>query len=299
MRVYCIEHKTTYRYGELVTVCHNEAHLQPRETPTQRCLRHELVINPLACTMVRRQDYFGNPTHYFEVEDAHQELEVESSSTVEVSPYVVRLDRLSPPWDDLARQIHQSTDPGIIEARSFSIASPLVGLVKEIDEYARISFTPGRPVLEAVSHLCRRIFEEFSFDPKATTVSTPIVDVLRQRSGVCQDFAHLAIGCLRQVGLPARYVSGYIETDPPDGEQRLVGADASHAWAATFVPDFGWIDFDPTNNLLPADRHIVLAWGRDYGDVTPLKGVVIGGGAHQLDVAVDVIPRPLEGCAYP
>jgi transglutaminase-like putative cysteine protease len=290
LRVYSIAHKTTYRYGDVVAVCHNEARLRPRQTPHQYCTQHQLSIKPTPRTLVERLDYFGNPTHYFEVEEGHQILEVASSSTVEVAPGPSPFMTHSPAWEAVAQNIRQSSDPITLDARSFALESPLIAKSKEISDYAIRSFPPGRPWIEAIADLCRRIFEEFAFDPTATTVSTPIADVLHQRRGVCQDFAHLAIGCLRNVGLPARYVSGYIETEPPEGSARLVGADASHAWVATYAPELGWIDFDPTNNLLPADKHILLGWGRDYGDVTPLKGVVVGGGVHDLEVAVDVVP---------
>ncbi len=291
MRVYSVLHKTTYRYVEEVSLCQNEAHLRPRETTSQRCTRHELIITPRPRSLVRRLDYFGNPTHAFAVEDSHRTLEVTSISQVEVlpSPLAIAGDR-RPTWEQVRDEIHQSKDEASIDARSLVLASPLVEELEAVGEYAAPSFPEGRDWLESIRDVCRRIFEDFAFDPASTTVSTPISEVLAHRRGVCQDFAHLAIAILRRVGLPARYVSGYIETDPPEGRPRLVGADASHAWVATFAPGIGWIDFDPTNNLLPADRHIVLGWGRDYGDVTPLKGVVIGGGAHTLDVAVDVVP---------
>jgi transglutaminase-like putative cysteine protease len=291
VRLYSILHKTIYRYVEEVSLCQNEAHLRPRETISQRCARHELIITPRPRSLVRRLDYFGNPTHAFAVEDPHRTLEVTSISQVEVLPSTLANngDR-RPTWEQVRDEIQQSRDEATIDARSLVLASPLVEDVDVIGDYAAKSFPAGRDWLESVRDVCRRIFEDFSFDPASTTVSTPISEVLQHRRGVCQDFAHLAIAILRHVGLPARYVSGYIETDPPEGRPRLVGADASHAWVATYAPGIGWIDFDPTNNLLPADRHIVLSWGRDYGDVTPLKGVVIGGGAHTLDVAVDVVP---------
>jgi transglutaminase-like putative cysteine protease len=241
--------------------------------------------------VVERSDFFGNPTHYFDLNVRHDTLEVASFSRVEVTPPTLIIEEgAEPTWKQVATLIRESPDPETIEARAFVVPSPLVEIDSAIAEYGEQSFAAERPWRIALQDLCRRIFEDFSFDPSSTTVSTPIVEVFHHRRGVCQDFAHLAIAILRQMGLPARYVSGYIETDPPEGLDRLVGADASHAWVSTFAPGLGWVDLDPTNNLLPADRHIVLGWGRDYGDVTPLKGVVIGGGAHQLDVAVDVIP---------
>jgi transglutaminase-like putative cysteine protease len=291
VRVYSILHKTIYRYVEEVSLCQNEAHLRPRETASQRCTRHELIITPRPRSLVRRLDYFGNPTHAFAVEDPHRTLEVTSISQVEVIPSsLATIDNRLTTWEQVRDEILQSKEEASIDARSLVLASPLVEELEAVGEYAAQSFPAGRDWLESIRDVCRRIYQDFAFDPTSTTVSTPITEVLEHRRGVCQDFAHLAIAILRNVGLPARYVSGYIETDPPEGRPRLVGADASHAWVATFAPGIGWIDFDPTNNLLPADRHIVLGWGRDYGDVTPLKGVVIGGGVHSLDVSVDVVP---------
>jgi transglutaminase-like putative cysteine protease len=180
--------------------------------------------------------------------------------------------------------------PWWLEARQFVYESPHVPITKALADYAAPSFSPGRPWLAAVLDLTARVFSQFQYDPTATTVNTPVAQVLQNRRGVCQDFAHLQIGCLRSLGLPARYVSGYLLTAPPAGQQRLVGADASHAWLSAFCPELGWIDFDPTNNQIPTTKHITLAWGRDYSDVCPIKGVLVGGGQHRMRVAVDVVP---------
>ena len=163
----------------------------------------------------------------------------------------------------------------------------MVPMIPELHDYAEKSFAKGRPLLEAVEDLTTRLYTDFTYDPGFTTIATPLADVVKHRRGVCQDFAHLGIACLRALGLAARYVSGYIETDPPPDQEPLEGADASHAWFSVYLPQFGWIDFDPTNNQIPADRHITVAWGRDYADVTPLKGVVFGSGTHELSVSVD------------
>jgi transglutaminase-like putative cysteine protease len=166
--------------------------------------------------------------------------------------------------------------------------STYVAADAQLDAYSAPFFDTGRPLLEAVQALMASIYDDFTYDPRATDVSTPVLEVLHERRGVCQDFAHLAIGCLRSRGLAARYVSGYLLTRPPPGKQRLVGADASHAWFATFIPEHGWVDFDPTNNMMPANEHVTIAYGRDFGDVTPIRGVILGGGQHQLSVSVDV-----------
>lgn len=194
------------------------------------------------------------------------------------------------PWETVRDRLRLDRAAEVLDAYQFAFDSPHVALDDDAHAYATASFPPGRPILDGVADLTRRIHAEFAYDPSATTVATPVGDVLRQRRGVCQDFAHLEIACLRTLGLAARYVSGYILTTPPPGAPRLVGADASHAWLAVWVGDEGWIDVDPTNDQLPRDQHVTVAWGRDYGDVSPLRGVVLGGGEHRMTVAVDVTP---------
>jgi transglutaminase-like putative cysteine protease len=236
-------------------------------------------------------DSFGNTTAYFEIEGKHEALEVTARSLVEVFPTQHPDARSTPPWERVrdACQLEKLT-PGS-EAGAFRFGSPMVPLGREFTDYAEAEFSPGRPVLEAVLGLTNRIFRDFKFDPRATEVSTPVSEVLKKRAGVCQDFAHLMLACLRSLGLPARYVSGYLETAPPPGKVLLTGADASHAWVSVFCGESaGWIDTDPTNNLLPGERHITVAWGRDFSDVSPLRGVTLGAGGQKLDVAVDVIP---------
>jgi transglutaminase-like putative cysteine protease len=236
-------------------------------------------------------DSYGNITQYFEIEGKHEVLEVISRSLVEVLPSVHPDPSLTPRWEEVrdSCQLEKLT-PGS-EAGAFRFASPMVPLGVDFASYARSEFTPGRPVLEAVLGLTGRIFRDFKFDPRATDVSTPVSEVFKKRAGVCQDFAHLMLACLRSLGLPGRYVSGYLETAPPPGKVRLTGADASHAWVSVFCGEgAGWIDADPTNNLLPGERHITVAWGRDFSDVSPLRGVTLGAGGQRLAVAVDVIP---------
>lgn len=290
---YTITHRTLYHYSSGVALCHNEARLLPRQTLWQRCQPSRVAIKPRPALSAEREDFFGNRVLYFAIQDIHQRLEVKIVTDVEVldtRPF--NETSSSPPWQQVRRMLREDPDPEIIEARLFELDSRFVTLDPSFREYAQSSFSPGRPLLEAVADLNRRIFREFTYDPHFTTVATPLNEVLSQRRGVCQDFAHLAIACLRGLGLAARYVSGYLETLPPPGRPRLIGADASHAWLAVYVPGAGWAEFDPTNDCMPQERHVTLAWGRDYGDVAPLTGVMTGGGSHSLDVSVDVAPQP-------
>jgi transglutaminase-like putative cysteine protease len=283
-----VEHRTLYRYGDVVTTSHHEARLSPRDSEAQRTLQHEIVIDPVPETRRRRFDYFGNRSVHFSVSEPHRSLEVIARTVVELTP-------LRPPplsgtmnWENVRDLLAVDRHRDSLDAYAMVFPSPLVPVVEGVFEYTAQSFTPGRPLLEAVRDLVARIHAEFTYDPRATEISTPLADVLRQKRGVCQDFAHFAIACLRSHGLPGRYVSGYLLTRPPPGKPKLVGADASHAWFATFVPEHGWVDFDPTNNVIPEGEHVTAAHGRDFSDVTPIRGVILGGGSHQLSVAVDV-----------
>ena len=286
---YKITHTTTYQYQKPVSICHNEARLIPLNTPYQQCQSSQIVVEPPASDYRERTDFFGNQVAYFSIQQEHQELSVSAISHVntlseEKNPDSFNL--LS--WEESVRSFAEPQDDNTMYARQYILNSPLISTNHEMKSYAERSFLEGRLIIDAVQDLMERIHRDFTYDPHFTTISTPLLDVLKHRRGVCQDFAHLAIGCLRAMGLAARYVSGYIETLPPEGQQRLIGADASHAWFSVFVPDSGWIDFDPTNNQMPMDRHITVAVGRDYNDVTPLKGVIFGGGKHKLEVSVDV-----------
>ena len=274
-----------------MTVSHHLARLAPRTLPGQRCPWHELDIQPVPVGRGVHVDSFGNTNEYFEIEGKHESLEVTARSLVEVFAIDPPDPHTTPPWERVrdACQLEHLT-PGSA-AGIFRFASPMVPLGKNFADYARSEFSQGRPILAALLGLTERIFKDFKFDPRATDVTTPVSEVMENRAGVCQDFAHLMIACLRSLGLPARYVSGYLETAPPPGEVRLTGADASHAWVSVFCGESaGWIDTDPTNNLLPGERHITVAWGRDFSDVSPLRGVTLGAGGQQLAVAVDVIP---------
>jgi len=285
-----ITHTTEFVYEARVGLCYNEARLLPRELPQQKVLSSSLQISPQPNDRYQRLDYFGNRTDYFSIQQPHDTLRATAISVVEVAP-PPQLDLVEPlPWETARDRLHHDHTPSLIVATQFALDSPSVIADAALRDYVLPSFPPGRPLLEAVHDLMQRIFREFRYDPEFSTIATPLREVLAHRSGVCQDFAHLAIGCLRSLGLAARYVSGYIETVPPPGKERLVGADASHAWFSVFQPGSGWFDFDPTNSQVPREQHITVAWGRDYADVTPLKGVAYGGGEHDLKVAVDVLP---------
>lgn len=286
--LYEITHTTTYDYLGDVSVSHHLLRVAPRHYGKQDCLAHELAIQPMPGTISERRDYFGNPTHFIEVETAHRQLIIKSHSRVAVGPAFIPEPLETPAWEAVRARCRDDHSGQALEAHEFTYPSPLVPNPDEFAEYAKASFTPKRPILDAVTDLTRRIFEDFTFDPTATTVTTPVAEVFRERRGVCQDFAHFQIACLRAQGLPARYVSGYLETDPPPGQPKFRGADASHAWVSFFCPSIGWIDVDATNNCLPSLRHITIGWGRDYSDVAPIRGVLVGGQNQSLSVSVDV-----------
>lgn len=294
---YQVTHTTKYTYTEAVPVCHNIVHLQPRALPYQTARDFRLVIQPEPPTVTHCEDYFGNRAAYFAIDQAHHGLTVTAASRIERNEPGYPPAEQTVAWDALHARLRAERTPEILDAYQFVAPSPQVRPFDELGDYARESFAPNRPVLECVEELTHRIHEEFTYDPRATTVNTPIADVFRKRHGVCQDFAHVQIGCLRALGLAARYVSGYLRTYPPPGKPRLVGADASHAWLSVFCGDAGWVDVDPTNDVLAATDHITVAWGRDYNDVCPIQGVIVGGGEHQMDVSVDVAPLEEEEAA--
>lgn len=285
---YRIVHKTEYKYSEPASLSQNELFLQPRETVTQRVSGCEVKITPPPQYMHKRVDYFGNTAQVFMVQHPHQQLTVEAVSLVETLKPAATFPEESMAWESVVERLAAHTHPSDLVAYQFIFGSPMTLASSAVRSFAEQSFAPGTPVLVGALDLMNRIFTDFTYDKEATGVDTPVEQVLLHKKGVCQDFAHLMISGLRSMGLAARYVSGYLETQPPPGKEKLVGADASHAWLALFVPELGWIDLDPTNNLIPGEQHITLAWGRDYGDVTPVKGVVMGGGLHNLSVSVDV-----------
>ena len=288
---YYITHRTAYEYDSPVTVCHYLARLAPRPLPTQDCPWHELTIRPDPCERAVRTDYFGNNTVYFEINSSHHELEVISRSLVEVNSAPPPAPEDSQPWNAVRDACRADTYTLDTVAAEFVFASPLIQLSPLYAAYAAPSFPPKRPILEGVLDLNRRINKDFVFDSTATDSATPVSEAFQKRRGVCQDFAQIMIACLRSIGIPARYVSGYLETLPPPGRARLIGADASHAWISVWCgSDLGWMDADPTNNILPSHRHITVAWGRDFSDVSPLRGVTTGAGHQRLTVEVDVEP---------
>jgi transglutaminase-like putative cysteine protease len=286
--VYRISHVTSYEYSEAVSICHNEARLTPRATDQQRVLRSQLLVEPTVAALKSETDYFGNTVHWFSLQGAHTRLSVTAMSEVDVKRFEPPALDLAGAWETTRDELRTDRSPEVLAAYELTFESAHVKLDAELAEYAAVSFVPGRALLEAALDLTRRIHAEFQYEPGSTTVATPPKDVLKARRGVCQDFAHLEIAMLRSLGLSARYVSGYVYNRPKEGERALTGADASHAWLGLYVPGFGYVDLDPTNGVIPSDEHVTLAWGRDFSDASPLKGVILGGGAHQLTVAVDV-----------
>lgn len=286
--LYSIKHTTTYTYHETVPLCHNLAMLAPRDTASQICRSFSLDISPVAGIVDEYLDFFGNKVFYFVVEQEHEMLSVTTSSIVE---------RKTPEWKlaaknlqswESVRDLLQSSTGEYMEEKQFVFPAGITLTTEAIQQYAAQSFTPERPLLEAVTELMQRIYTDFTYTPGFTTVSTPLSVVMEERKGVCQDFAHLGIACMQSMGLAARYVSGYLETIPPPGKEKLTGADASHAWFSVFIPEMGWVDFDPTNNKLPDEQYIVIGWGRNYFDIVPLRGVIMSSDLHQLSIAVDV-----------
>lgn len=285
-----VKHITRYQYASRVSRCYNIANVMPRITGRQQCYETRVSVSPDPASSQERTDYYGNTAYYFEIQKPHTTLTITAESDVDVADHdhELTLD-LGETYQEVVEHLHATLDDATLEAREFLLDSPMIKASQELADYARPSFVPGKSLIACVSDLTTRIFNDFSYDPNFTTIATPLSDVLKHKRGVCQDFAHLQIGCLRSLGIPAKYVSGYIETLPKPGEKKLVGADATHAWLAYFSPTEGWIEFDPTNNTQANSQHIVTAFGRDYDDVTPVKGVVFGGGSSPvLEVSVDV-----------
>ncbi|WP_192552780.1 transglutaminase family protein [Pseudomonas sp. IzPS59] len=290
---YQILHDTCYHYDSPVSLAQQLAHLWPRECAWQRCTEQQLLISPEPTARRDEQDVFGNPLTRLAFERPHDELQVNARLTVEVLARPALDFNLSPAWELTRNALTYSSQPlsaELLEACRYRFQSPYVHLKRSFVEFSESCFPLGRPLLLGVQALMEKIFDEFTFDAEATQVATPLVEVLERRRGVCQDFAHLMLACVRSRGLAARYISGYLLTRPPPGQPRLIGADASHAWVSVFCPVLGWVDFDPTNNVQPALEHITLAWGRDFSDVSPLRGVILGGGNHDPEVRVTVMP---------
>jgi len=285
---YHITHRTVYEYTAPVSVSHHVARLEPLATAAQSRESFSLQIFPEPALRKTRTDYFGNQLCFFAIQEIHSKLEIITSSRVTVRVDKPAQNESTAPWESVAAMFRDPVSPEVVEPYQFFFDSPLIRASAELADYARESFSENTPLLAGARDLNRRIFKDFKFDTRATTVATPLEEVWEKRRGVCQDFAHLGIACLRSLGLPARYVSGYLRTRPPEGKPRLVGADASHAWFSIFSPGTGWVDFDPTNNVQPAEEHITVAYGRDFGDVSPVAGILTGGGKHIVKVAVDV-----------
>jgi transglutaminase-like putative cysteine protease len=267
--------------------------LKPRSYDQNRLIENTLQIYPAPATLTERVDYFGNVLWFFTVQEPHQELVVESKSDVLRTSGPMPDANASRPWEESTLSLAEDQSPEGLSAYQYQFESPRIRIHPEFAAYALESFTPGRPMAEALLELTSRIHKDFRFDSKVTTVRTTTEEVFKKRGGVCQDFAHVQIACLRSIKLAARYVSGYLRTYPPPGKPRAIGADASHAWVSAYCRGTGWLDMDPTNNIAPTDGHVTVAWGRDYGDVSPLRGLILGGGGHKLQVEVDM--APVEG----
>lgn len=291
---YQIFHDTCYHYDSPVSLAQQLAHLWPRKCDWQRCTEQQLLISPDPTARRDELDVFGNPLTRLAFERPHDELQVNAQLSVEVLARPTLDFNQSPAWELTRDALSYSSQPlsaELLEACRYRFQSPYVHLKRSFVEFSQSCFPAGRPLLLGVQDLMQKIFSEFTFDAEATQVATPLVEVLERRRGVCQDFAHLMLACVRSRGLAARYISGYLLTQPPPGQPRLIGADASHAWVSVFCPVLGWVDFDPTNNVQPALEHITLAWGRDFSDVSPLRGVILGGGNHDPEVRVTVMPQ--------
>lgn len=292
---YHIRHDTVYKYDQPVGESRQLLRLTPRALPRQRVLSHRIEISPMPERDDRFLDAFGNEVRAIHIEDDHAALSVRAESWVELAPLPELELELSRPWEALQQRLvyraGRLLDADELAASAFLFESNHVRVKREFADYASDCFAPGTPVLLGVRELMEKIFDEFTFDPQATDVSTPVTKVFETRRGVCQDYAHFMLSCLRSMGLPARYVSGYLLTRPPPGKPRLIGADATHAWVSVYCPELGWVDFDPTNDLLPDLEHITLGWGRDFGDISPMRGVLLGGGIHEPEIAVTVVPE--------
>jgi len=284
--IYDIRHTTTFDYEDFVSVSHHVLHLTPREHPRQRRLDSSLRVEPTPAVNAGGADYFGNPVRHLTVQEPHERLVVDARARVEVQALSEPPDREGgEPWEAVRQRLAED-----IAVCEFAFDSPYAIGNEDVRSYARRSFEPGCPILAAATDLTGRIFRDFEYRGGVSDVTTPVRDVFAMRKGVCQDFAHLELACLRSLGLAARYVSGYLLTRPPEGKEKLIGSDASHAWLSVWAGELGWVDLDPTNDMIPGLEHVTVAWGRDYGDVSPINGFIVGGGSHQVTVAVDVSP---------
>ncbi len=289
---YRVRHRTEYQYAEPVLVSLNQACLTPRDTAYQRVLEHRVEFHPPPHSQMAWTDSFGNRQHQCCFSEPHATMLVDATSVVDVVAPVRPPAKQAPAWEDAVRAVRNHAEAETLDALQFVFDSPYIRRAPEFRALAEPDFAPGTPLPVALAAFAARFKREFTYDTGATNLNTAIDAVLHSRRGVCQDFTQLSIAALRSLGLAARYVSGYLRTIPPPGKPRLVGADASHCWVSVYSPGWGWIDVDPTNGCLVTDQHITIAWGRDYADVTPVKGVILGGGAQTITVGVDVEPLP-------
>ena len=293
-RHYRVEHYTAYRYAEPVMLSHQQLHLTPRPLKHQPVEQHEVIIKPAPTQQHKFVDAFGNPVTDIAIETSHTALNIIAQTKLSVTERTAPEPEKTPAWesvrDALSYRAAWRPEPAILDATQFLFESPCARVKRSLRSYASDCFTPGRSILAAAIALMAKLHAEFKFDAAATSVTTPVMTFFEQKRGVCQDFTHLMISCLRSTGLAARYTSGYLLTRPAPGKPRRVGADASHAWVSLFIPGNGWVDLDPTNNLIPGLEHITIGWGRDFADVTPLRGIINGGGEQTLEVKVTVTP---------
>jgi transglutaminase-like putative cysteine protease len=290
MTTYTVRHRTTYRYRQDVAYSRLVAHIVPRATPRQRSLNVIVQVLPQPVERVERTDYFGNPTDWFIIDEPHEVLDILAESQVRVDAAPEFDPAAAPGWEAVRKTFEFPAEPAAFEALQYTFDTQLTASNADVVAYAQRSFPRGRSLLACALDLNARIHADFRYDKDATDTRTTVERVFELRAGVCQDLAHAGLAAVRAMGLAARYVSGYLLTYPPPGRERLIGADASHAWFAVWIPPFGWVDFDPTNDVVPGSEHITLAWGRDYGDVAPIHGIITGGSEHEVDVAVDVTP---------
>ncbi len=283
--IYQTMHATRYTYAGPVSHCLSEARLTPRILPHQKLLDWNLSVSPTPNAIISRKDYFGNDVSSFAVLEPHDRFSVTATALVEVTPQAGDL-CCGPSWETARDRIAEAEDADMAAVKEFVWESPFVPWLEELQDYGKSVLTPGRRLFDAAKDLMTKVYHDYSYKPASTSIETPLVEVILARKGVCQDFSHVMIGALRASGLAARYVSGYLR-----GDANFQGAQASHAWVSVYIPEMGWVDFDPTNNVMPAMGHLTIAWGRDFGDVTPVKGITLGGGKHELEVDVRVAPR--------
>jgi transglutaminase-like putative cysteine protease len=287
---YFVRHRTTYRYLQDVSHSWHMAHLRPRITPLQAVHDSAITLSLEPASRIAREDYFNNPCEWFSIDQPHTHLDVLAESHVTVRPAPHRASRESLAWEEVRSRLENPQSDEERDTVQYLFDSPMTRSDGDIAAYGDVSFPKRRPILAGALELMNRIHNDFRYDTTVTDISTPLDRVFEIRAGVCQDLAHVGIAAMRACGLPARYVSGYLLTEPPPGKPRLLGADASHAWFSVWAPPFGWVDLDPTNNVPAGESHVTSAWGRDYGDVAPVAGIILGGHDHVVEVGVDVIP---------